>query len=772
MNYLHDLSERLAAHGMSLMVDVVLDHLAADAPLVATHPGLFRPARHDASGPIDPRRPMERTDIAATRCEDAAAVASLADIFAPILAGWARAGVAGFRALAPRQVPPALWQAVLGRVREVRPDLITLAWTPGLSPADVASLSACGFTRSVGSAPWWDGRAPWLAREYEDRRMALPSIGLVEDPAGPRIAASLAGPDKAARRVALERALALAAVSGAGLLMPMGFEHGALRPLDMTSDRPADWSWRDGDADVRLADAIAAAIALMRDCAPLGMAGQMMPLSGPGAPVATFARALGGDLRRTQAVALVFANASLHAPASVLPDAALAALDGRFPILQEVFPGNDHEALAPGQPVLLAPGEVRVYAGRAVAPRAVAMHPLKAEVARALPRIAIERVAPAVDDGRFPVKRLAGEAVAFSADILGDGHEILAAALRWQAPGEEAWREAPMARGENDRWSGHVPLLAPGIHQIVVEAWRNLFATWRDEVEKKHAAAVPITLELREGITLVEQAAARAKGADAKRFAVLLARLGPASEGDRLHDLLSEETRLLMERWAERTQAVRTTQRYPVMADRRAAAFASWYEMFPRSASDDASRHGTFDDVIAAPAARPRHGLRRALLHADPSDRPHQPQGPQQHADAGPGRSRQPLCDRRRRGRARRAAPGARHARRLPPARRGGRRRTASRSRSTSPSSARPDHPWLKQHPGVVRLAAGRHDQVRREPAEEVRGHRQRRLLRAGCRARRCGSRCATSSCSGSSRACASSASTTRTPSRCRSGNG
>ena len=32
----------------------------------------------------------------------------------------------------------------------------------------------------------------------------------------------------------------------------------------------------------------------------------------------------------------------------------------------------------------------------------------------------------------------------------------------------------------------------------------------------------------------------------------------------------------------------------------------------------------------------------------------------------------------------------------------------------------------------MVRLAAGRHDQVRREPAEEVRGHRQRRLLRRG----------------------------------------
>ena len=38
---------------------------------------------------------------------------------------------------------------------------------------------------------------------------------------------------------------------------------------------------------------------------------------------------------------------------------------------------------------------------------------------------------------------------------------------------------------------------------------------------------------------------------------------------------------------------------YPVEAERRAAGFASWYELFPRSQSGDPARHGTFDDVIA-----------------------------------------------------------------------------------------------------------------------------------------------------------------------------
>jgi len=37
---------------------------------------------------------------------------------------------------------------------------------------------------------------------------------------------------------------------------------------------------------------------------------------------------------------------------------------------------------------------------------------------------------------------------------------------------------------------------------------------------------------------------------------------------------------------------------YPLEVERGGAAFASWYEIFPRSASGDEQRHGTFDDVI------------------------------------------------------------------------------------------------------------------------------------------------------------------------------
>ena len=41
-----------------------------------------------------------------------------------------------------------------------------------------------------------------------------------------------------------------------------------------------------------------------------------------------------------------------------------------------------------------------------------------------------------------------------------------------------------------------------------------------------------------------------------------------------------------------------TSQEIVMDAERRAASFASWYEMFPRSQSGDPAHHGTFKDVI------------------------------------------------------------------------------------------------------------------------------------------------------------------------------
>ncbi|HZJ69808.1 MAG TPA: maltotransferase domain-containing protein, partial [Planctomycetota bacterium] len=44
----------------------------------------------------------------------------------------------------------------------------------------------------------------------------------------------------------------------------------------------------------------------------------------------------------------------------------------------------------------------------------------------------IERLEPCVDDGRFPVKREVGDLLEVSADIFKEGHDTLAAVIRYR----------------------------------------------------------------------------------------------------------------------------------------------------------------------------------------------------------------------------------------------------------------------------------------------------------------------------------------------------
>jgi starch synthase (maltosyl-transferring) len=62
--------------------------------------------------------------------------------------------------------------------------------------------------------------------------------------------------------------------------------------------------------------------------------------------------------------------------------------------------------------------------------------------------------------------------------------------------------------------------------------------------------------------------------------------------------LISPETRKIVADAGERPFAARH-EPLALEVEREAAGFAAWYELFPRSITDDPARHGTFDDVIA-----------------------------------------------------------------------------------------------------------------------------------------------------------------------------
>ena len=254
----------------------------------------------------------------------------------------------------------------------------------------------------------------------------------------------------------------------------------------------------------------------------------------------------------------------------------------------------------------------------------------------AQPRLAIEALQPILEGGRFASKCLSGRPLPVSAVIFSDGHEKLAADLLWRANGEATWQRTPMQALGNDRWSAVLRIDQQGRAEFAIEAWLDVYASFRQELVKKIGASVPVELELQEGAQLVRRIAAQAPEELRGELAALIERMEASqSQAEREAVLIDPSVNELMRRAEYRPHLLRTPN-YPLDVERSLAEFASWYELFPRSLGDE-QRHGNFADVHARIPEIARMGfdvLYFPPIH--PIGRAHR-KGPNNSLKAGPG---------------------------------------------------------------------------------------------------------------------------------------
>jgi starch synthase (maltosyl-transferring) len=178
-------------------------------------------------------------------------------------------------------------------------------------------------------------------------------------------------------------------------------------------------------------------------------------------------------------------------------------------------------------------------------------------------RIVIDDIRPRTPTGAYPAKAVVGEKVLVAATIFKDGHDILAAQVRF---GDQT---APMVPIGNDEWAATIFPLSIGAQRFVIEAWTDRHATWARKVRAKQEAGQDIEVEIAEGIAIFE---ARNGGIQAIQDALTALKqgvVGPALEVELAgaagaHDL----TRSLP---------------VPLWVDRERALVGAWYELFPRS---------------------------------------------------------------------------------------------------------------------------------------------------------------------------------------------
>ena len=530
-----ELNEAAQAAGVALWVDVSLDR----APTALLETGApFTPL----SAPLlDPREPPAPAAVAPAALADETDAAALARWWGSRINGMQAAGISGVRLLGLGALPG--W-SVAGVVREVRaacPGMLLFGSTPGVDWAVLEALEPGSLDLVASSLPWWDGHGDWIWRELQLLRRIAPVV-------------AEAGADQSTH--------------GLAAVMAEGWMAAADAPDAATLNR-----------------------------ARAGLAGLPWSslVSPAGSGVVAVLRTDTPDPRHAQRAALTVT--ALRPGARLSAGTVLGAVEAPLGTLGLVH-GVAAEALEPAAVLSPRPGSLAVYSAPTERPGpAPALSVQGATVAAAAPRVAIEAPSPAVEAGRFPARQVVGSEVVVTCDVITDGHDQSAAMLRWQAPGSEAWHEVPMRPLGNDRWEGRFPLQRLGVHRYGIEAWRDAYATFVDEVEKKHRAGVPTTLELQEGAALVKAASKRATGPVREALAAVLRVLKVADLDARRALLLSAETRAAMAQADDRPLKA-SLGPLPVQAERTGAGFASWYEVFPRSMSDDEDRHGTFRDVV------------------------------------------------------------------------------------------------------------------------------------------------------------------------------
>jgi starch synthase (maltosyl-transferring) len=211
-------------------------------------------------------------------------------------------------------------------------------------------------------------------------------------------------------------------------------------------------------------------------------------------------------------------------------------------------------------------------------------------------RVVIDAITPQLECGRFFIKRVIGEKVVVEADVLPDGHDVMQAEVMYKHEAQKQWRTQRMHPLENDRYRAAFRVEKQGFYAYKVRGWVDYALNWQHGIEAKIKDGQHVKSELLDGLQYLEYLLGEAGTSDQAYVEELIQYFQepdlyvPAVEGavsDRLHQLFLD---FPQRRFAN------TSKELQAYVDRKEAAFSTWYEFFPRSASADSGKHGTFKD--------------------------------------------------------------------------------------------------------------------------------------------------------------------------------
>lgn len=211
-------------------------------------------------------------------------------------------------------------------------------------------------------------------------------------------------------------------------------------------------------------------------------------------------------------------------------------------------------------------------------------------------RIVIENIAPQLNGGNHAIKAIVNEIIPVTADVLCDGHDLIAASLCYKHESTTKWQEVRMSEVSNDQWQAAFLVEKQGAYLYKIQGWVDYALNWQYGIGRKIEDGQTVTSELLEGVEYLQKIAKKATKKEKEYLDKLASQFeNAANYTEAIAQATSEKLKEIFTKYPEKF-LVNESPELPAYADREKARFSTWYEFFPRSASQTEGAHGTFKD--------------------------------------------------------------------------------------------------------------------------------------------------------------------------------
>ena len=211
-------------------------------------------------------------------------------------------------------------------------------------------------------------------------------------------------------------------------------------------------------------------------------------------------------------------------------------------------------------------------------------------------RIVVENIAPQINQGTVFIKRVVDEIVNVTADVLVDGHDVLQASLLFKHEADKKWSEIRMQPTSNDQYIANFHTAKQGFYSYKIEGWVDYVLNWQHGLERKIDDYQHVNSELLEGAELISSITKKVSSEEKKYLVHLISIFkNPEDYSEAIKEAVSERLTAIFIKYPQKF-LTETSPELKVYVDRKKAQFSTWYEFFPRSASEQEGKHGTFND--------------------------------------------------------------------------------------------------------------------------------------------------------------------------------